>query len=213
VSSTEGAGEARRGRLDGWPVAAAIVTLLVLLSLGMLATVGAGEDGLRLVIRTTGRVSTVLFAGAFAASAAVTLLRNSATEWLRRNRRYVGLSFAGSQAIHLAGIVALARSSVGFRADVPAETLVAGGVGYVLTLAMAATSFDGAVRWLGSSWHRLHLLGSWWICVVLLITVSPEALGGPVAAILSALLFGVVALRIAAWRRRRTRSAIGERST
>ncbi len=61
---------------------------------------GFEVDGVRMVIRFTARTSLVLFCLAFSAAALARLWPNASTRWLRRNRRYLGVSFAASHAIH-----------------------------------------------------------------------------------------------------------------
>ncbi|MDG2307784.1 MAG: hypothetical protein P8R42_24660 [Candidatus Binatia bacterium] len=186
--------------MEGPVVAYGIIGSVALASVAMLGAAGIGEEGIRLVIRITGRVSMLLFAAAFAASSAFAVSRNATTRWLRRNRRYLGVGFAGSQTIHLLAIVALAATVQEFRDGVGVETLVVGGMAYVFTFAMAATSFDAAVRRLGRGWHRLHLVGSWWIFAVFALTILPDAGTSVVGAVLSAALIGAWALRVAARR-------------
>src|SRR5579862_5883945 len=94
--------------LNGWP-------LLGLLSAGLVAMATAlavghrfEVDGIRLVIRATARTSLLLFTLAFSAGALATLWPSGWTRWQRRNRRYLGLSFAVSHALHAAAIMAFA---------------------------------------------------------------------------------------------------------
>ena len=143
--------------LVGWSTLALVATTSLLL-----AVYGSGEDGVRVVVRATARTSLVFFAAAFAATGLRRLWRVPATAWLLRNRRYVGLSFAVSHAIHLAAILTLAAIVPGFAAGVSPTTAIGGGFGYVLIAGMALTSNDTAVRRLGRrSWRGLHLLGMW----------------------------------------------------
>ncbi len=190
-------------RFDGWTITAILGIGITLASVASLAVLGQDEEGFRFIVRWTGRASTLLFAMSFAASAAFALRRNGATTWLRRNRRYVGVSFAVSQVIHLIALIALGSGSEEFRGGVSMETLVVGGTTYLFTFAMAATSSDAAVRWLGARWRTLHLAGSWWICAVFLLTILPTAMSGAVGAFLSVVLVATLASRFAAWRQRR----------
>lgn len=182
-------------RRQGWNLSLFITLALAAVALAGLAVLGVGEEGYRFGVRWTGRASTFLFALTFAASSAVRVWKTPSTAWLRRNRRYLGVSFAGSQAVHLLGLVGLASGSAEFRGGVTPETLVVGGLAYVFTFAMAATSSDAAVRRLGPSWHRLHRIGGWWICVVLLITVVPPMGRDPLAAFLGLCMIAAVGLR------------------
>src|SRR6201999_4612294 len=66
-------------------------------------------DGVRAVIRFTARSSLMLFCLAFSAGALARLWPNAWTRWQRRNRRYLGVSFAASHAIHAVAIIAFAK--------------------------------------------------------------------------------------------------------
>ena len=45
-------------------------------------------------------------------------------------------------------------------------TIALAGTAYLFIAAMAATSFDGAQRWMGQrKWRLLHLLGGWYIWI------------------------------------------------
>lgn len=193
--------------LRGWRLTGVVVGALAAMSVVALATLGVGEEGFRFVVRWTGRASTASFALAFGASSAFALWRGPATIWLRRNRRYVGLSFAGSQTIHLGALVGLAIVAPGFVEGVEVSTLVVGGMAFVFTFLLAATSSDAAMRALGPRWHTLHLVGSWWIFAVFAITVLPVATHGPVRAVLALLLVSAFVGRIAARRRVRSPAA------
>lgn len=185
------------GRFSGWTLTWLVTSLLLGLSAAGIAILGAGEEGERFVIRWTGRASTVLFALSFSASAALRFWRSGATAWLRRNRRYLGVSFATSQTIHLLALAALASASSGFRSSVDMVTLIAGGGAYVFTFAMALTSSDAAVRRMGVAWHRLHRVGAWWIYAVLFFTVVPPIVTGPVHFAVGVPIVVALALRIA----------------
>ena len=94
--------------MNGWRLADLLSLLLLAMSVSFV--VGhADVESLRLVIRATARTSLILFAMAFAAGALVELAPNGFTLWQRRNRRYLGVSFAVSHGIHLVALIALAR--------------------------------------------------------------------------------------------------------
>lgn len=185
-------------RFEGWTITVVCSVALALVAVAGLAVLGANEEAYRFTVRWTGRASTLLFALAFASSSAFALWRTPLTTWMRRNRRYVGVSFASSQLIHLMGLAALAGGSTEFREGVTVDTIVVGGMAYVFTFAMALTSSDAAVRALGRRWQTLHRVGSWWIYAVLLITVLPAAPQGPLHVVLSAALVAALALRAGA---------------
>jgi len=156
----------------GWPIVAASTAIIASAAALLLVRRGADVDGVRAVIRFTARSSLLLFLGAFTASALARLRPSAATHWLWRHRRYLGVSFAASHAIHLAAIVAMARIAPEvFGRSTSTGTLVAGGIGYLLIAAMTATSFDRAVTWLGPRrWQRLHTVGVYYLWALFLIT-------------------------------------------
>jgi DMSO/TMAO reductase YedYZ heme-binding membrane subunit len=151
----------------------------------------------------------VLFSVVFAASSLRKLWRNGATGWLLRQRRYLGLSFAISHALHLAAIIALGLV-LGDAFEVDAVTKLGGGGAFVMIALMAATSSDRAVARLGRRrWRALHLLGVTWIWVVFAVSYTPRALiESGWYALPAALVWAALGVRAAAWlRARRPRAA------
>jgi DMSO/TMAO reductase YedYZ heme-binding membrane subunit len=174
--------------------------LLATLTVGLLvmaaATLVAEPDvqGWRLLIRLTARSSFVLFLLAFTASAAARLWPGRVTRWQLANRRQIGLGFAVSHTIHAAAIAGYARiDPAGFHAATSPGNFVTGGVAYLFIVLMAATSFDGAVRWLGARrWRLLHLAGLYFLWISFLVTFGKRIpMSGlylvPVVVLLSAL--------------------------
>lgn len=195
----------RRTRLEGWPIVfVAAVALLAMCALVLIAY-GTQEAGARAVIRSTARSSLVLFLAAFVASSARRLWKSEATAWLLRNRRQIGVSFAASHGLHLAGIVALAtQSSESFWSQTSAVTLYGGGLGFLFVAALAATSSDAAVRWLGQPrWKLLHRVGVWYLFGIFLLSYGPAFLVKPSYLPASLGVFTALGLRVAAWRRGR----------
>jgi len=181
----------------GWSLVAWTALLVGTGAAGILAWQGAGEEGLRLVLRATARTSLLLFLGVFLASALRGRWPNRATQWLLDNRRYLGVSFAASHTVHFAAILALARMSAR-RLD--PVVLLLGGLAYLVILAMAATSFDAAVARIGPRpWKRLHTTGIFYVWTVFLLTYAGNAGKDPKAAISAFLLLAALALRLA-WR-------------
>ena len=163
----------------------------------LLAQHGAGEEGLRVLIRATARTSLVLFATVFAASGLRRVWRTPASAWLIRNRRYVGLSFAVSHALHLAAILAAAATVPGFAADVSTTTAIGGGSAYLLIALMALTSNDTAVRRLGRRrWRALHVVGLWVVFGIFTSSYLGRALHNPNYLPHAALLAAILSLRL-----------------
>lgn len=169
-----------QGVLQGWR----LFWLLTFAMLAMGATLlmqQPGEEGIRLVIRATARTSLVLFALAFSASAARRLWPGEFTTWLLRNRRYLGVSFAASHAIHLAAIVAFARlDPAEFGTISPVANRIVAGLAYVFIFAMAATSFDRMVSLLGARrWKLLHTVGAHYIWLIFVLSFAKRAIHEP----------------------------------
>ena len=182
-----------RAWMQGWPLLGTLAAGLLLMTAAVLA-LGADAQGFRLLIRVTARSSFVLFLLAFTASAAVRRWPGWFTRWQLANRRQIGLGFAVSHTIHAAAIASFAWiDPVGFHAATSPGNFVSGGLAYVFIVLMAATSFDGAVRWLGAKrWRVLHLAGLYFLWISFVITFGkriPMSSGYvlPVAVLLSAL--------------------------
>jgi sulfoxide reductase heme-binding subunit YedZ len=197
--------------MNGWRLTSLLSLLLTAMALCLLSIEGWDAEGIRLVIRATARTSLVLFVLAFTASAMVELLPAEATRWQRRNRRYLGVSFAVSHLIHLIAILALASIDTAlFWKLTNINTIVLAGTAYLFIAAMAATSFDRTAAWLGPrKWRRLHLLGGWYIWISFAVAVGKrvplDRFYWPMAALVIAA--GIVRL-VAMWRRNRRRAAL-----
>jgi DMSO/TMAO reductase YedYZ heme-binding membrane subunit len=168
-----------------------------------LALFGTDETGIRALVRFTARTSALLFSLAFAASAINRLWRGPVGRWLLRNRRYLGLSFAVSHGLHLAGLVALARvlDDPWLLRESGLVGVLGGGFGYLMIAALSATSWDGAVRWLGGRrWKRLHTFGMYVLGGIFLFSYGGRALATGAAHVLAltALVLAPFALRLAA---------------
>jgi len=166
--------ELRRVR-ESWTLLLILCGCLAILYFALIMP--GSEDGLRRMIRVSGRVSALVFSVAFATSSLQRLLPNQGTLWLLHNRRQVGLLFAWSQLLHLLALVALGQSyPEPFLVHLSAVTLTGGGLAYFFTFAMAATSNDRAARWLVlACWRRFHQVGSWWIWIIFAQTITLAA--------------------------------------
>jgi hypothetical protein len=195
--------------MNGWRLTGVISLLLVAMAAGFLAF-RPDVDGLRLVIRATARTSLVLFALAFSAAALVQLVPSEATRWQRCNRRYLGVSFAVSHAIHLAALIALARTDDElFWTLTTPSTIALAGMAYLFIAAMTATSFDRTAAWLGARrWRLLHLVGGWYVWVSFAVAVGKRVPQGPVYWVMTALVIAVAVARLVAMSRR-SRAVLG----
>jgi hypothetical protein len=200
----------RRRPLGGARLVGFAALLLLAMAALILATAGSGEAGLRMLVRATARSSLLLFGAAFTASSLVRLFPHPETRWLLRERRYLGLSFAVSHALHLIAILALALV-LGDAFTVDAVTLVFGGGAFGMIALMAATSSDRAVAWLGPRrWRALHGLGAWWVWIVFAFSYSGRGVESlvrgqesPVYLLPMLLVWAMLGARLAAFLRAR----------
>ena len=95
------------------------------------------EMTIRVAIRTTARISFVLFLGAFLGNALYCLVPAPATRWLKANKDGLTLGFAGSHAVHLAFILALV-AAIGRERALKRIMVVAFTIGFLFIYALAA---------------------------------------------------------------------------
>lgn len=187
-------------------VAATFLTGLAVGALGFATGGGWTLDGALMATRMTARFAFPIFLLAWTASAWVTLFPGGWRTALLRRRRAVGLSFAAAHGAHLVFILITLRI---FGHEAPTITVYAGGLVYLLIAAMAATSHDAAVRWLGPArWKMLHTVGGLAILLVFTNSYVGRLKSMPMLAIPAlGLLLLAVALKLTAWRNRRSRAA------
>ena len=196
-------------RTDGWSEGGRLLILLMAMLLVMsaivLAIAGSGIDGTRMLIRATARSSLLLFLAAFTASSLVRLRPAPTTRWMIRNRRWLGLGFAFSHLLHLIAILWLFGAYGGQTPAPPMRTIIGGGIAYVFILLLAATSWNGAVRALGTqNWHRLHWMGVWYIWLIFMVSYGGRAAVDPMYIPPALLLIAAAAVRFVPARKRAT---------
>jgi methionine sulfoxide reductase heme-binding subunit len=163
---------------------------------------GLGETGMRIAIRLTARSSCLLFLLAFLSSTLAALWPAFWTQWLRQNRRYLGLSFAASHTWHAIAILGLCSISSG-----KAISHSPGGMlGYVFIGLMAATSSNQAKQWIGDRpWHILHSMGAYYIWLAFLVSFGKKWTIAPIYPLMTGLLVVAMGIRIIYWvNRKRT---------
>lgn len=202
----------RQNWFEGWRLLAVLTLSLIALSLWIASMRQFEVEGVRMVIRFTARSSLLLFCLAFSAAALARLWPNAWTRWQRRNRRYLGLSFAASHAIHAVAIVAFAKMDpAGFVEATSAASYIFGGIGYAFIIAMSATSFDRTAALLGpQAWRVLHLVGGYYLWFQFMVSFGKRVPAMPLYAAFLIPLLAVMALRLiamAAHPRRRTAEA------
>ncbi|MEL6494324.1 MAG: hypothetical protein AAFQ41_04270 [Cyanobacteria bacterium J06623_7] len=132
---------------------------------------GINESSFRIAIRFTARSSCILFLLAFTASSLYRLAPTSLTNWILRNRRYLGLSMAVSHAFHAVAIAGVAiLTSENMVRDSHLATL-----GYVFIILMTITSFQHPAAILGRrNWRILHTAGMYYLWLSFLIAFSEK---------------------------------------
>jgi sulfoxide reductase heme-binding subunit YedZ len=189
--------------MNGWRVFGLLATLETALFATGLAAFGSDEAGLRALVRSTVRVSFVVFAFVYAAAPLRRLYPTPATRWLVRNRRFVGVSFAWAHGLHGLAIILLAQR-LGDAFEVDAATALGGGLAYLLIAAMTLTSFDRTARWLGPRrWALLHRAGLHWLWFIFALNWTASVFVSLAYLPFAVLTWGLAALRLAALRARR----------
>ena len=190
----------RQSWFEGWRLLAALTLSLIALSLWIASMRQFEVEGVRMVIRFTARSSLLLFCLAFSAAALARLWPNAWTRWQRRNRRYLGLSFAASHAIHAVAIVAFANMDpAGFAEATSPASYIFGGIGYAVIIAMSATSFDRTAALLGPrAWRALHLAGGYYLWFQFVVSFGKRVPAMPAYAAFLIPLLIVMALRLIA---------------
>ena len=186
--------------MSGWRLVGVLSLLLVAMTAWFLVSHGGDVEGLRLAIRATARTSLVLFVMAFTASALADLLPNEATRWQRRNRRYLGVTFAASHGIHAVAIACFAiMDPAAYAAATNAASYIFGGIGYACIIAMAATSFDRTATAIGPRAFRiLHLSGGYYLLFQFMVSFGKRIPDMPPYALFLLPLLAVMALRLIA---------------
>ena len=189
---------ARQNWFDGWRLFALLSLTLLALSIWIASMRAFEVEGVRMVIRFTARTSLVLFCLAFAGAALARLWPNAWTRWLRRNRRYLGVSFAASHAIHAAAILAFAvMDPAGYAAATSIASYIFGGIGYAFIIAMTATSFDRPAQAMGPrAWRTLHLAGGYYLLFQFMVSFGKRIPDMPLYALFLIPLVAVFVLRM-----------------
>lgn len=188
----------RQTWFEGWRLFAVLALTLVALSVWIAGMRGFEVDGVRMVIRFTARTSLLFFCLAFSAAALARLWPNAFTRWQRRNRRYLGVTFAASHGIHAVAIAAFAlMDPPGYAAATSLASYIFGGIGYAVIIAMTATSFDRTAKALGASaWRRLHLIGGYYLLFQFTVSFGKRIPDMPLYALFLVPLVAVFALRM-----------------
>src|SRR6202161_4973562 len=201
----------RQNWFDGWQLFAALALILIALSVWIAGMRQFDVDGVRMVIRFTARTSLLLFCLAFGAAALARLWPNAWTRWQRRNRRYLGVSFAASHGLHAIAIACFAAMSPALFAEATSPaSYIFGGIGYAFIVAMTATSFDRTAAAIGPrAWRILHLAGGYYLWFQFMVSFGRRGSGMPRFTLFVMPLLAVMALRLIAMMSASSRRAVG----
>lgn len=155
--------------LQGWNIVGWTTSIIALIFLGIVIAHGINEQSMRIAIRLTARTSCLLFVCAFVASPLRYFWSNKITQWLRLNRRYLGLAMATSHGFHAIAIIGLAMLTT----DPSLSNNHGGNLGYLFILAMTATSFPSTAALLGNqNWKILHTVGMYYLWLAFIYSFS-----------------------------------------
>ena len=161
-----------RRTLIQFVASAALVSAACLMYLN---TLGWTDDNIRLLLRLTARVAFVVLMLVFVARPLKELIKTPLTLALLKNRKLVGVTFAGIHTAHMALIIYHARQVSDYQFS-NADNLP-GMFTYVVIYLMLITSFSGPAKVIGpKAWRILHKAGLFLIMAVFAQTQLPESL-------------------------------------
>lgn len=190
-----------------WAIVVASALLALCLGFGAVALGGGWtKEGILAGTRITARWAFPWFLAGWAASSIAQAWPGGWRGVLLRRRRAIGLAFAANHFVHLGFIIA-AIALFGHQAAL--TTLIGGGAGYVLIAAMALTSNNATMRWLGiARWKLLHAVGGWYVLFIFATSYAGRIPTKPVLAIpATALIAFVVGLKLVLALTARSRAA------
>jgi sulfoxide reductase heme-binding subunit YedZ len=190
----------RHNWFEGWRLFVVLTLVLAGLCIWIADMRQFEVDGVHMVIRFTARTSLLFFCLAFSAASLARLWPNAWTRWQRRNRRYLGVTFAASHAMHAMAIACFAiMDPLGYAAATSAASYIFGGIGYAFILAMAVTSFDRTADAIGPRpWRTLHLTGGYYLWFQFMVSFGKRIPDMPLYALFLIPLLAVMALRLIA---------------
>lgn len=138
--------------------------ILVIGITGLIYTNGYSEETVRIVVRTTAKLSVVLFSFAFGSSSIYYFLKNDITAAILKYRAYLGLSFGVTHTFHLLALFILHKDFQPIFEEAETIALFGGGLAYLFIYLMMITTFSSVkARFSTFAWRILHRTGSYWI--------------------------------------------------
>ncbi len=181
-----------------WSLTGILSVLLVLNVIITIVTLDINEkETISILIRSTAKLSFILFMFTFVASSLHRYIKNTFTRWLLANRRYIGVSFAISHYIHLAMLI-LMTLHINFNVfeDRGLFKTAFGATAYVFITLMTLTSFDKTRNLFGTNnWKRIHTIGGYLLWVIFAKSYILE-MTSPLRVIFALIAITVLLLRI-----------------
>ena len=201
----------RQNWFEGWRLFAVLTLVLIALCIWIASMRQFEVEGVRMVVRFTARTSLMFFCLAFSAAALARLWPNGWTRWQRRNRRYLGVTFAASHGLHAIAIVLFAEMApADFAAATSAASYIFGSIGYAFIILMTATSFDRTASMIGPrAWRILHLTGGYYLWFQFMVSFGKRIPDMPPYVLFLIPLVAVFTLRMISMASARTPHAVG----
>lgn len=157
-----------------WVVFLGSAAITVAVAALYFAVVGVSADAISVTLRSSAHASFTVLLVVFVARPLRQITKTPFTAALLRNRRLLGVAFAGIHTAHLGLILYQDRQVPDYTFSVVENAL--GGLIYLLIFAMFATSFDRTARAIGRKyWRILHKTGLYAIFVAGLQTIVPDS--------------------------------------
>lgn len=184
--------------LYGWNLTKFISVLLFInvISIVLLNDIN-NKETVSVLIRSTAKLSFILFMSAFVASSLHHYIKNRLTRWLLQNRRYIGVSFAVSHYLHLGALI-LMTLHIDFNVfeDRGLFRTAIGATAYAFITLMTITSFDSTRNLFGEkNWIRIHTIGGYLIWIIFAKSYLLD-LTSPIRIFFALIAVSVLVLRI-----------------
>ena len=153
-------------------IGATVLTCIVAAT--YLLTTGIDDESIDFALRVSGRVAFAVLIVVFVARPLQQLLKAPWTAKLLRNRKQLGVAFAGIHTAHLGLILMRVNHVEGF--ETTDVVNLYGGFVYAIILVMLITSFDGPARALGKKpWKALHKVGLFFLVYAFTQSQMPQS--------------------------------------
>ena len=118
----------------------------------------------------------ITFTAAFIASPLHKLFPSSFSQWLLKNRRFLGIGFGFQHLVfHLPAVIWFFVI-----AKVPIDAIITGGLGFGFVIPMLITSFKTPAKYIGPrNWKILHTAGMFYLMFVFIMSFWPGISGNP----------------------------------